>query len=187
MADHTDNALRAAIKALEEVVRPAVNPDDPLATEQLRMVAELLGFLGQRLDQLYDRQRFELGHALQLAVDVAPDVAACAPSATPELRTAIDEGRTVFAAAGTGSATLKAASGRLASAVSGAVRIAPIAGVDADAQRRLERKVVAAAKAFMDAQRSWFLPGGFEPDASQVPPLERALRLDARSEAAASV
>lgn len=73
MADYTDNALLASIKALNEVVLPALDPSDPLATEQLRLVAGFLKFLGARLPYVHDRNRFELEHYLALAGRLAAD------------------------------------------------------------------------------------------------------------------
>jgi hypothetical protein len=178
MADHTDNALRAAVKALDDVVRPAVNPRDPLATEQLRITTELLSLMLQRLNHVYDRHRFELRHHLALGAEVQADVERCAARASEELAAALEAGRVAYDTPGTGSAATQTASARVAAAVSRAVRIAGGDGVDADARRRLERTVVASSKPFFDAQRAWFLPGGFEPEPQLVPTLEAALGLD---------
>src|SRR3954452_4273924 len=94
-----DNALGAAIRALEEVVAPAIDPADPLAAEQLVLVIDSLRFLRERLDHLHDRARqfvlvtlarpslrerldhlhdrarFDLRHHLTLARAIAEDVA----------------------------------------------------------------------------------------------------------------
>ena len=43
MADVTDNGLRAAVKALTDVVAPSIDPTDPLAKEQLRLVVDFRG------------------------------------------------------------------------------------------------------------------------------------------------
>ena len=43
--DHTANTLRAISKALTDVIAPAVDPKDPLANEQLRLVIDYVGCL----------------------------------------------------------------------------------------------------------------------------------------------
>ena len=56
MSDVTDNGLRAAVKALTDVVAPSIDPSDPLAKEQLRLVVDYLQFVRSRLD-------FQIGRA----------------------------------------------------------------------------------------------------------------------------
>ncbi|NDK91451.1 hypothetical protein GYA93_17985 [Gordonia desulfuricans] len=50
MIDHSENALRAVIKSLRDVVAPAVDPGDPMAQEQLALSLGTLEFLHSRLD-----------------------------------------------------------------------------------------------------------------------------------------
>ena len=76
LMDHVDNALRASIKALEEVVAPAVDPADPQAGEQLRLVIHTLGFLRERVDHIHARARFDLRHNLGLASALLEDAPA---------------------------------------------------------------------------------------------------------------
>src|SRR5215211_3836511 len=108
--DHSDNALRAAIKALEEVVAPAVDPADPLAAEQLTLVIDSLRFLRERLDQLHDRARFELRHHLALAHAVADD-------ATGALDEEVEAATAVYERAGARTPELRASAAGLAAAL----------------------------------------------------------------------
>ena len=159
--DHSDNALGAAIKALEEVVAPAVDPADPLAAEQLVLVIDSLRFLRERLDHLHDRARFDLRHHLRLAHAIAEDAAldeiaaASAVLANPEART--PELREVAAA--------------LAAALRNTVRDA-----GEDTRRRIERAIVAGSRERIQADRAWHLPQGFDPEPGAVPPLDAALK-----------
>lgn len=160
--DHSDNALRAAIKALEEVVAPALDPADPQAAEQLVLVVDALKFLRERLDHLHDRARFDLRHHLALAHSIAEDVALdeeieaatalyhCSDARTPELRQ--------------GAAALAAALRKV------------VRDADEDIRPRIERRIVAGERARIEADRAWHLPQGFDPDPGAVPPLEAALR-----------
>jgi hypothetical protein len=129
----------------------------------------------QRLDHVYDRHRFELRHHLALGAEVQADVERCAAPASGELAAAVEAGRIAYDTPGTGSDATQTASARIAAAVSRAVRTAD--GDDAEARHGLERKVVASSRPFFDAQRAWFLPGGFEPEPQLVPTLEAALGL----------
>jgi hypothetical protein len=173
MADHTDNGIRSAIKALREVIAPAVDPADPLATEQVRLVADFLELLGERLDLLVDRQRYEIAYYAALGDALAADAERCAPAKAAELAAAVDDGRALLARPDARAPELKSAGARAATAVAEVVRAAP--GGDADVARRIRRTVVERSRPWLDMQRAWFLPQGFEPDPTALPPLALAL------------
>jgi len=161
--DHSDNALRAAIKALEEVVAPAVDPADPQAAEQLALVIDSLRFLRDRLDHLHDRARFDLSHHLALAHAVADG----------ELDAEIASAAAVYERPGARTPELRASTARLAAALRTLVRDAATA--DEATRRRIERRIVEGERARIEADRAWHLPQGFDPDPSSVAPLEHAL------------
>ena len=165
--DRTDNALRAAIKALEEVVAPAVDPADPLARQQLKLVVDSLRFLRSRLDHLHDRDRFEVRHYLTLAASIADD------AQDRGLNDAIEAGAAIYARADARTPDLKAAAAQLAAAVRTVVRDA--AGTDAQTRRRIELAVVAGSRERIQADRAWHVPQGFDPDPGSVIALDAAL------------
>jgi hypothetical protein len=160
--DHVDNALRASIKALEEVVAPAVDPADPQAGEQLRLVIHTLGFLRERVDHIHARARFDLRHNLGLATALLEDA--------PALRDPIATGTALAASTDAPTAELRAGAAEVAAAIRTVVRDA-----DEDVRRRIELRVVAAAQQRIELERSWHLPQGFDPDPASVLPLAAAL------------
>ena len=46
---------------------PALDPDDPLAREQLRLAVEYVAFVRSRIDHLHGRERFDLRHYIGIA------------------------------------------------------------------------------------------------------------------------
>src|SRR4051812_7816939 len=118
MADYTDNALLASIKALNEVVMPAVDPADPLAREQLRLVTGFLEFLRVRVAHLHERRRFEFQHQLALGRRLMPDAAVSAEVAA-RLSAAIVHAEAVEADRKESVDALREATAELAAATSG--------------------------------------------------------------------
>jgi hypothetical protein len=152
MNGHTSIALKAAAKALEEVIAPAVDGETPLATEQVQLVRGVLEFVEQRLDHEHALRRFELAHYLDLAreVGLAPDSA---------LR---DD-------PGASTAELRDAAAGVAAAISAHVR--------SSTDRHVLLAVVSASRPFLDAQRAWFAPQGFEVDPYVLPSIDAALEV----------
>ena len=97
MANHADNDFRAAAKALMDVVAPAIDPQNPLARQQLKLVVDWLDFYRSRRPYNQDRERLEL--AVQL--ETARDLASAAPeAAVPALRAAVGAASEVHARLG---------------------------------------------------------------------------------------
>jgi hypothetical protein len=173
MADHTDNALLAAMKALDEVVAPAVDAANPLAREQLKLVSRYIGFLRTRLQYQAGRDRFELRHYLALARRLSPHVLAAAVPGAAVFHRAIDLGASRVDRTEASTAELRAATAALSTAISMLVRSS--AALGPEPQRSIEIAVVAASKTLFDVQRAYYLPLGFEPDPALVPDIETAL------------
>lgn len=173
MADHSLNAIRAAAKAMEEVVLQAVDPAHPLAREQAGLVARTLRLLEQRLDHAYPRSRFELTHACELgeALAVAPyDIS---PAITAALLASTRAGRELLASHAARPSALQAAATGIGQEVAALVRT--IHEARPDLAEPLERLVLEHSGTWLDMQRAWFLPQGWEPDPARVPPLETLL------------
>ena len=167
MADRNDGALQAAIKALEHAVLPAVNPADPLAGEQLRLVVGYLKLLRQRLDYVEDRKRFELEHYRTLAEALQDDARTQGGEVAQRFEAALREVK-----AAERPCDVPAATAAVASAVSGLVRV--VADADPERRRRIEQTVARHSKRWIDAQRAWFAPLGFELRPEQLPALADA-------------
>ena len=177
MADHTDNALRAAIKALDEVVAPALDASNPLAREQLKLVSRYITFLRERNHYQADRERFELRHYLALARSLRPHALDCAIPGAGAFDRAIDAADTVVDNADARAADLRFAIDGLTTAITMLARRS--AAFDAVSRREVEAAVVAASKSLFDVQRAFYLPMGFEPAPDLVPDLAQALAVRA--------
>jgi hypothetical protein len=173
MADYTDNALLASIKALDQVVLPAVDPADPLAGEQLRLVSGFLKFLRSRLPAWHARQRFELQHYLNMAQQLAADARGVSDEVSQGLDAAIDAARTLQAREAASVAEIVDATAALAAPISALART--VATGPDELRRRVEREVMAGSKRWVDMQRAWFLPQGFELHAGELPSLDASL------------
>ena len=169
MADVTENGLRAAVKALTDVVAPSIDPKDPLAREQLRLVVDYLEFVRARLDHLYARDRFELDHHLALAEALQGLAAPGSAQAARLLNASIEAGSRALSVVGTDTATLKAASAALAAAIRELIRASP--GFDERVRTAIERRVLEASDAVVRFERAWYLPMGFDPRPGEVPAL----------------
>ena len=174
MIDHTDDGLRAAIRALDEVVAPAIDGSNPLAVEQVKLVSRFLGFLRSRIPYEHARAHHEVRHYLALAqelIELAPNDA---PARSRQLLTAAIQTSTPLVGDPLSSAQqLQDAAKSLSAALSTLVRDVTDSPVSVRAP--VERAIVRASASLLDAQRAWFLPMGFEPDAERVPALETAL------------
>lgn len=182
MADYTDNAFLASIKALDKVVLPAVDANDPLAAEQLRLVSGFLKFLRTRMPHLDQRHFFELNHYLTLAEDVAADARLVGVEVAQRLDAALAQARAVQASARPDAAAVQAASAALAAPISALVR--SVADAETALRQRVEQKVVAGSRRWVDAQRAWFAPQGFELHADELPALDAALATSSPASAA---
>src|SRR3954468_14028882 len=132
-----DNALGASIRALEEVVTPALDPADPLAAEQLALVIDNLKFLRERLDFQHDRARFDLRHHLKLAQAIRDDVG---------LDEEIEAATALYDRADARTPELRDGAAVLAAALRTAVREA-----DDDVRPRIELAIVAGSRERIEA------------------------------------
>lgn len=177
--DVTDNGLRAAVKALTDVVAPSIDRADPLAQEQLRLVVDYLEFVRCRLDFLYDRDRFELGHDLALANALQCMSPPCSALTAQLLNAAIEAGTQADAVVGASTVALKAASAALAAATRELIREA--AAFATEVRSAIERQVIEASGERIRFERAWYLPLGFDPAPGDVPPLAVLLASTASS------
>ncbi|MEC7762116.1 MAG: hypothetical protein VX874_09445 [Pseudomonadota bacterium] len=170
MADYTQNVLKAAIHALSEVVAPSVDPDDPLAVEQLNLVIAWLEFERDRYPRSHDLHR--AGVRWQRGIAEAA-LAAVGPTHGRDLSDRIARADRVLAEPEAGEPQLRAAEQDLAAGVSDLVRAADAFGPDS--ARALERAVIAASENYLTGHRVWLQPLGVEAGATDLPPLDDVL------------
>jgi len=170
MADHSLNALRAAARAMEEVVLPAIDAQHPLAREQAGLVLRFLNLFEQRLDHAWPRARFELARACELGQALLAPPYDVSPAIAAAMREAVANGQQLLATASTRPSALQAVStgiGQLATAL-----IRTLASVRPELSGQVERLVLEKSAPWLDMQRAWFLPQGWEPDPSAVPSID---------------
>lgn len=160
--DHTENALRAAIKALRDVIAPAIDPADPLANEQVKLVIDQLQFVRERLDRFYDAQRFELNHYLSMARSIAQLKPSCKAGTMATLNDAILFGESERGKIGVSIPELRAATARLSASIRALLREAP--DFPDQEREKIDMLVLSASDCMIDFERAWYLPLGFDPE-----------------------
>lgn len=154
--------LAAAIKALREVVAPAVDPANGVALEQLHLATATVDFVRSRMEFRHGRIVRELANAADLAEQALAacddaGIARLAGQARDQLATGRDEGEM----------------DRLRAAIMEAVETAVATYPD---NRALKQAVLGIAARQTDLARAWFAPMGFEVDPASRPVLEDLLR-----------
>jgi len=162
MVPDTDLQLSVVIKALSEVVAPAVDPANRLAVEQLHLSIATIGLVQRGLPLAHARARRELVNALDLADAVA--TAGGHVGSTDDARAALEEARA-------SEADLDVVRKRLLAAIEAGVT----ASVGTKAETPVARAVIAASKAQFDLARAWGAPAGFEVERGALPSLESLL------------
>ncbi|MTD12483.1 hypothetical protein GIS00_00810 [Nakamurella sp. YIM 132087] len=168
--DHTANTARAALKAMREVVVPALDGDGrKQAAEQAQLVADFLAFVAERVDLIDRRAAFHLRCTTATARALAADPAVPGLRSRPRLEQALRQRPDPTAAGG----SIEAVTAGLNAAIGAVVRDAD--GLPAVERRRIEQIVVAGAQPGIRGDRSWLAPLGFDPDPLGVPELGASL------------
>lgn len=162
MVPDADLQLAVVIKALRDVVAPAVDPANKLAIEQLHLSIATIGLVQRGLPLAHARARRELLNAIALAEAVA-DAGGCAdhgPAQAALADPAADEAR------------LDGERRDLLAVVEAAVA----AAAGTARETAVARAVIAASKPQCDLARAWCAPSGFEVEPDALPPLDELLR-----------
>lgn len=160
MMDHTENTLRAAQKALTDVVGPSLDPQDPLAAEQLRLVVEYLDFVRTRLDDINDRVRADLLQAITIGRRCHRKLVDA--ELTRGLGDALEEGEAVVSQIAAHPQSMKEAALAIHEALTALIR--SLGTADPERSREVQRIIVIGYKPMLDFERAWFLPFGFDPE-----------------------
>src|ERR1700735_2023427 len=102
MTDTSKNAIQAMMKSFTDIVTPAVDPLDPIALEQLQSAVRYLEFLSERIDYIYDRERFELGHHVAMGEALAEEAEKAAPKIAAALAAGVEAGAQTYRQLGAG-------------------------------------------------------------------------------------
>ncbi len=155
--------IPALIKALTDVVIPAVDPANKLAQEQAQLIVGTLHLMAQRLPLQYRYDRHELDSFIALADELASHGAAIAEAAAAlsALADGAAGGRALLARAGVEPPQLEAANRRLREQI-GAVVSAAATAADSPALQALNRAVLVHSKDLLLRERSWLAIQGWE-------------------------
>lgn len=162
--------IQSMVKALTDVVLPAVDASNKLAHEQARLVIGTLGLMATQLPLQFRFDCDELVHLLELARELqrltsgdhavgvdCQELAARTVKAAAVLERAQADPREILESV----RHLRAASSAVVSQV--------FREGDTVTQDRVQKTVLAASKAQLLRDRSWVLAQGWEPDPKSVP------------------
>ncbi|MCK9285400.1 MAG: hypothetical protein M0P39_14085 [Rhodocyclaceae bacterium] len=173
----TEIQIATMIKAMKDVVIPAVDGKNDLALQQAQLVIGLLNLMAQQLPMQFRFDRDELQRLVACAQglsavqtnDAAIAVAAQQLAARRSAATAVLE------RCATDPAELTAAIRDLREAT-GALMSAAAGGQDTATLRTVENAVLALSKEQLLRDRSLMLPQGWEPNPAAVPAIDALLQ-----------
>ena len=157
--------LSVTIKALRDVVLPAIDPGNGVATEQTHLALATLGMVRAHLPLRQKLAQTELNHALAMAQSL--DTGATAGTAFAAAR---ERAKAVADNPASGQDEMEMA--RLA-LLEEMERL--IADVPTDRFAALGRSCLAAMKPQLDLQRRWAADAGFDPEATGLPAIDEML------------
>ena len=167
MIPDSDLQLRVVIKALSEVVAPAIDATDRVAIEQLQLSLATLSMLHSRLPLERRRVSKELAHAINLATATGQALGespAILSAALPTARAALQN-------VDCDTANLGALRRVLLSAVSACVDELEQPAL----RRRIGRAVVVASEPAIELASAWCAQAGFEADPARLGSLDHLL------------
>jgi len=176
--DQSTVNLASTIRALVEVVAPAVDPHNARAREQLNLSVDHLSFLLERIDHLHERHYFELRHRFELASTLLAETKDEQFGAREALRRVLEDCIDQIGAseeqAQTGMAlampipiaTLRHCLAEMSVAIADMVRAGQT--LSSDARDRIERCVLAQSGASIAFERVWYVPLGFDAHARDM-------------------
>lgn len=168
--------ITSIIKAVKDVLLPAIDPNNKLAVEQAQLVIGLLNLLASQLPVQFRFDRDELARLLATAETLGtipagdPGVAA----AIAQLAASRTAGASVLEHCRVDPAELVRSVRDLRQKV-GAVVSATAATDDVASQLRVEKIVLDLSKEQLLRDRSLMKPQGWEPDPAALPAIEQLL------------
>ena len=161
-----DVQLQVALRALEEVVAPALAGAEKHVTEQLHLAIATLSFVKTRLPEARRYYRMELHSYMRLAKDAADLASPALPERTAVLVSAIAAGQQVLDDPEADLDAYQAATSDLRDLITGLS--------DASARTshatELDSLILKRSGAILDQCRQWCAPFGFELKPEELPP-----------------
>ncbi len=163
--------LQTAIKAMTDVVLPAVDRGNTMAQEQARLVIGMLHLALTRMPLAYRFERDELSRLLALADTLQSRAAEHGKEALRDLSSSAEIGKNVLSRAGAEPSELEVAVFRLREEI-GKVVTALCAELPPAKLRSISDAVTDHAHEQLLRERSWVIAQGWEADPKAIPPIE---------------
>jgi hypothetical protein len=164
------------IKALTDVVLPAVDPQNKLAQEQMRLAIGMLGLMAKQLPLQFRFDRDELMRLIAFSGELLGLVGSDAQSAelAANLASNLSRAKAVLERAKADPIELEQAVRDLRAGTGALVSQRCTRGDD-PAAAPIEKAVLAMSRQQLLRDRSWLLSQGWEPDPAGVPAIETLL------------
>jgi hypothetical protein len=173
MIPEIDTQLAAVIKSLSDNILPAVDIGNPMAAEQIQLCLATLGLIKAHLPDLHRYLRRDLETHLVLAKELK-QLADTAGVATGSVPHAIESSVRVLADPEMGATEIEQQARRLKEAI--IELIATTRG--SAAEKDVAASIVKAEETVILRSRAWCIGMGFEPDPTQILPLNQLLIKD---------
>lgn len=168
--------LQSVIKALSEVVLPAIDADNKPAIEQTKLSIGLLSLLAEQLPVQFSFDCDELARLIATGRRLVDSAAGgeATQTAAAVLRDALDDASRTLDGARSGPAKVVGAVRTLREATGSLVTQAHTDGT-AQARAAIDGAVLAMSKAQLLRERALMRLQGWEPDPKAIPPLSELL------------
>src|SRR5438067_11718221 len=171
-----DIQLKSSIKALSDVVLPAVDPNNKPAQEQARLVIGLLTMMAEQIPLQFQFDCDELQRLIKSARAVGETVAGTPAAGAPAaaLSDATTVATRVLEGVGSAPADVEQAVRDLRATLGETITQVYRNG-DASSRAAVRTTVLDMSKEQLLRERSWFLMQGWEPHPEEVPPIQSLL------------
>ena len=168
--------IQSVLKAMSDVVLPALDPANKLAQEQARLCMGLLALLGQQLPVQFQFDCDELKRLVALSHTLASEARndACAATALTALGSATQAADGVLQRAKASPTELREAVRSLRTATSAVVQ-AVYADPNAKSVAAIQKTVLSCSQAQLLRDRSLLLMQGWEAKPKDIPPIAELL------------
>ena len=167
--------IQAMIKAMVDVVLPAVDPEQKMAQEQARLVIGTLGLIASRLPVAYRFDRDQLDRYVSLSRElVALDQADGGGQTVSKLESLAERGADVLQRARAEPAELESTVFDLRAEVSSLLQSLHKSS-SPEKWNKVNRLILEASRMEIDRERALVVAMGFEPKPGSIPPIESLL------------
>ncbi|MGW4332867.1 hypothetical protein ACWEK5_08565 [Rhodococcus koreensis] len=169
MSDNIDNAISAAIRAMEDVITPTIDPKHPLAAEQAELVTNTLKLLEAQLPYRMAKATRELTETIRMSTSLLP-LTKWSPAIFERLHRAIETGQAILRSGTIDQSQVNEVARSISGCVCALVRAARIAQVTE--QSAIERIVLRSSETLIMDELAWFGPQGWTTSQS-LPEIEQ--------------